>query len=87
MFAIEIEYSVFLKSANIIVITGKKHGDLTTNILVDDKDTKKRYVVKSVVFMDYRHSNDSKDTITINLEPKDIIAEDLIGKRLISFAE
>ncbi|NDI35094.1 hypothetical protein [Chengkuizengella sediminis] len=55
MFSINVEKSMFLKSTNVVIITGRKQGELNSNVLVEEEERNERYFVKNVVFMEYKN--------------------------------
>jgi len=83
VFSIIVEFSMYIKSANVIVITGKYSGELKGNILVDANDTSKDFFINNVVHMNYKNPQTSKDTISLNLRPNGYKAEELVGKCLV----
>lgn len=84
MFTINIEFSMYIKSANVVVITGKYKGQLSGNVLVDATDPTKKFFVNNVVHMNYKNTEQIKNTISLNLKPNGYEADELIGKCLIS---
>ncbi|NQX69583.1 hypothetical protein HQN90_25960 [Paenibacillus alba] len=84
MFSINVEFSMYVKSANVVVITGICLGELTGNLLVDANNTSNEYVINNVVHMGYKNPQMNKDTISLNLKPNGYEAEELVGKCLIS---
>ncbi|WP_152679928.1 hypothetical protein [Paenibacillus sp. IHB B 3415] len=84
MFSINIEFSMYVRSADVVVITGKYSGELTGKLLVDSSDTSIEYVVNNVVHMGYKNPKMNKDTISLNLKPNGYETEELVGKCLIS---
>ncbi|WP_341346981.1 hypothetical protein [Paenibacillus sp. FSL H3-0469] len=84
MFSINVEFSMYIKSVNIVVITGKYLGELTGDLLVDANNTENEYVINNVVHMGYKNPQMNKDTISLNLKPNGYEAEELVGKCLIS---
>ncbi|MBT2288845.1 hypothetical protein J7E73_06765 [Paenibacillus albidus] len=84
MFSINVEFSIYVRSVNVVVITGKYSGELTGYLLVDSSDTSREYVVNNVVHMGYKNPKMNKDTISLNLKPNGYEAEGLVGKCLIS---
>ena len=84
MFSINVEFSMYVGSANVVVITGKYSGVLTGNFLVDSNDTSREFVINNVVHMGYKNPQMNKDTISLNLKPNGYEAEELVGKCLVS---
>jgi hypothetical protein len=84
MFSINVEFSMYVKSANVVVITGKYLGELTGTLLVDSNNTSSEYVINNVVHMGYQNPQMNKDTISLNLKPNGYEVEELVGKCLIS---
>ncbi|TKI54562.1 hypothetical protein E8L90_03420 [Brevibacillus antibioticus] len=85
MFSIEVKTAFFIKVANIVAIEGKPNGDLKGKVLHDETDNSKSYNVKEVALVNGREYISPIESITLQLEPGDYNAEDLIGKRLISY--
>lgn len=83
LFKVNVEFAMYLQSANVVVITGKYQGQLTGNVLVDANNLAKKFVVNNVVHMKYKNPEQIKDTISLNLQPDDFEANDLVGKCLI----
>lgn len=84
MFSIEVSTAFFIKIANIVAIEGKPVGELEGNILYDEKDKSKKYIVKGVAMVNSKEFKSPLDSLTLQLEPGNYVAEELIGKRLIS---
>lgn len=84
MFSVDVEFSMYVESANVVVITGKYSGVLNGNILVDSNDNSREYVIYNVVHMSYKNPQTNKDTISLNLKPNGYEAAELVGKCLKS---
>lgn len=84
MFSINVEFSMYVGSANVVVITGKYSGVLTGDLLVDSNDITREFVINNVVHMGYKNPQMNKNTISLNLKPNGYNAEELVGKCLIS---
>lgn len=84
MFSINVEFSMYIKSVNVVVITGKYLGELSGELLVDANNTENKYVINNIVHMGYKNPQMNKDTISLNLKPNGYEAEELVGKCLIS---
>ncbi|MFI8714222.1 hypothetical protein [Brevibacillus brevis] len=84
LFKINVEFAMYLQSANIVVITGKYQGQLTGNVLVDANNLTKKFVVNNIVHMNYKNPEQMKDTISLNLVPDGFEVDELVGKCLIS---
>jgi hypothetical protein len=85
MFSIEVKTAFFIKVANIVAIEGKSSGNISGNILYDENDNSKSYSVKGVALVNRREYISPTESITIQLEPGDYNADDLIGKRLVCY--
>lgn len=85
MFSIEVKTAFFIKVANIVAIEGKSSGNISGNILYDENDNSKSYSVKGVALVNRREYISPTESITIQLEPGNYNADDLIGKRLVSY--
>ncbi|MDA7028117.1 hypothetical protein PJ311_16200 [Bacillus sp. CLL-7-23] len=85
MFSIEVKTSFFIKVANTVAIEGKTNGKLEGNVLYDETDKSKYYKVKGIALINGQEYISPIESITIQLEPNDYNAEDLIGKRLVSY--
>lgn len=84
MFSIKVEFSMYVESANVVVITGKYSGVISGNLLVDSNDHSKEFVINNVVHMGYKNPQMNKDTISLNLKPNAYDPEELVGKCLVS---
>lgn len=84
MFSIEVKTAFFIRVANIVAIEGKPNGNLQGKVLHDETDNSKSYFVKGVALVNGQEYISPTESITIQLEPGDYIAEDLIGKKLVS---
>lgn len=87
MFSIEVKAAFYIKVANIVAIEGKPHGNLSSKILYDANDKLKLYNVKGVALVNRTEFISPTESITIQLEPGDYRAEDLIGKTLVNLNE
>ncbi|CAM4339478.1 CheY-specific phosphatase CheX [Paenibacillus endophyticus] len=84
LFRITIEFSMYIKSANVVVITGKFQGEFTGSILVDATNHAKRFVVNNIVHMNNKNTDQIKATISLSLKPDDYDVDKLVGKCLIN---
>jgi hypothetical protein len=84
MFSIEVKAAFYIKVANIVAIEGKPNGSLHSKILYDETDKSKSYSVKGVALVNRQEYISPTESLTIQLEPGDYQAEELIGKKLIS---
>lgn len=85
MFSIEVKTAFFIKVANIVAIEGKSNGNLQGIVLLDETDNSKSYCVKGVALVNRQEYSSPTESITIQLEPGDYTAEDLVGKKLVSY--
>jgi hypothetical protein len=85
MFSIEVKTAFFIKVANIVAIEGKPNGNLEGKVLHDENDNSKSYSVKGVALVNRHEYISPTESMTIQLEPGDYNADDLIGKRLVSY--
>ncbi|WP_238655969.1 hypothetical protein [Paenibacillus piscarius] len=70
MFSINVEFSMYLKSVDIVMITGKYLGRLTGDLLVGANNIASEYVINNVVYMGYLNPQMNKDAISLNLKTK-----------------
>ncbi|MEK3763161.1 hypothetical protein MKZ07_32765 [Paenibacillus sp. FSL P4-0338] len=84
MFSIEVKTAFFIKVANIVAIEGKPSGNLEGKFLHDETDNSKSYLVKEVALVNSNEYISPTESMTIQLEPGDYNANDLIGGKLIS---
>ncbi|KHL91220.1 hypothetical protein QW71_35945 [Paenibacillus sp. IHB B 3415] len=85
MFSIEVTGAFYIKVANIIAIEGKPYGNLKGKTLYDVNDKFKSYIVKGVALVNKQEYISLTDSMTIQLEPGDYQAEELVGKTLVNF--
>ncbi|WP_238655965.1 hypothetical protein [Paenibacillus piscarius] len=84
MFSIEVRTAFFIKVANIVAIEGKPNGNLEGEFLHDETDNSKSYLVKGVALVNKNEYISPTESMTIQLEPGEYNADDLIGRRLVS---
>lgn len=85
MFSIEVKTAFYIRISNIVAIEGKPNGDLQGKVLHEETDNSKSYFVKGIALVNSQEYISLSESITIQLEPGDYIAEDLIGKKLVSY--